>query len=175
MAVYRAIDLCSGIGGAALGYHAAGFLTFGADINPKAVAMANANGLCSTQMDLFAEDAVERLRHVYAEDAFESLRQAKGADLVHASPSCRGYSQASNATPEHKARECALTTRVAEVISELAPPVWVIENVLHARHHPTFVAAIETLQNAGYHVVTVSPTRRRSQRRGAHNRDDACS
>ena len=139
----NALELCCGIGGASLGLHEAGFSSVGVDNNYKAVGVARKNGLNAHELDLFDEDAVSKL-----------LALQPNPDLIWASPSCRGYSQASNASIEHKAVQNALTTRAAQIIQEIAPPLFIIENVLHARRNPTFAQAIAVL-NRWYHTASV--------------------
>ena len=139
----NALELCCGIGGATLGLHKAGFSSIGVDNNYKAVGVARKNGLNARELDLYDEDVVSKL-----------LALEPNTDLIWAGPSCRGYSQASNASIEHKAVQNGLTTRAAQIIQEIAPPLFIIENVLHARRNPTFATAIAVL-NRSYHTASV--------------------
>jgi hypothetical protein len=138
-----ALELCSGIGGASLGIHAAGFTSKGVDVSAKAVDVARNNGLDHHVLDLFDGEALHTLRQL-----------DQHPDLVWASPSCKGFSLCSGATPEHKAMQNSLTTRVSQLIVELAPPTFIIENVLSARKNPTFREAIDRL-NKQYHTAEV--------------------
>ena len=82
-----ALELFSGIGGMSLGLHSAGFESHGFDASERAVAMANANGLASTVVDVFDPEIVNKMRNVQPNPV-----------LIHASPPCKGYSQESAST-----------------------------------------------------------------------------
>jgi DNA (cytosine-5)-methyltransferase 1 len=106
------LDLFSGAGGAAMGYHRAGFHVTGVDIAPQP-------RYCG---DTFIQgDALEYLAahgHEY--------------DVIHASPECQGYS---HLTP-HKYRQNH-PLQIADVralLKSLAKP-YIIENVRGARKH----------------------------------------
>ena len=102
-----------------LGLHSAGFESHGFDASERAVAMANENGLASTVVDVFDPDIVETMRRVHPNPV-----------LIHASPPCRGYSQASASQPVIRSKcGTALTTRAADIIVQLKPAVAILENV----------------------------------------------
>ena len=115
------LELFSGIGGMSLGLHSAGFKTFGFDASERAVAMANANGLASTVVDIFDPEIVNKMRSIQPNPV-----------LIHASPPCKGYSQASASTGDQKQMWNSLTTRASDIIVQLKPPVAILENVLTA-------------------------------------------
>ena len=79
-----ALELCCGIGGATLALHEAGFESVGVDVDYKAVGTALKNGFDAHEMDLFDKDATSQL-----------LALQPTPDIIWASPSCRGFSQAS--------------------------------------------------------------------------------
>ena len=122
MADNFALELFSGIGGMSLGLHSAGFESHGFDASERAVAMANENGLASSVVDVFDPDIVETMRSIKPNPV-----------LIHASPPCKGYSQASASTGDQKQMWNSLTTRAADIIVQLSPAVAILENVLTAR------------------------------------------
>lgn len=73
------LDLFCGAGGAAMGYHRAGFDVVGVDIKPQK----------HYPFEFFDADAMEVLEHqAVAYYVFEDF------DAIHASPPCQGYSRA---------------------------------------------------------------------------------
>ena len=141
---YSAIELASGIGGMGLALRAAGFQSHGVDVNKKAVAVANSNGLHTTEMDLFDPDIVARLKAINP-----------SPDLIHGSFPCQGFSQASCARDLHKQMCNSVTTRGVDTTIQMRPRVVTLENVLHARNSPTWQAAITRLNQHGYHTAQV--------------------
>ena len=91
-------------------------------------------------MDIFDWDALAQIRAHQAQP-----------DIVWASSPCTGFSLASAASSAHKETHNEVTTRVAELILSLNPRVFIVENVLCARRHPTFIQAMEML---GAHYST---------------------
>ena len=141
---YTALELASGIGGMALALRAAGFQSHGADVNKKAVHVANLNGLHTTEMDLFDPEIVDRLRATNP-----------SPDLIHGPFPCQGFSQASFARDLHKQMCNSVTTRSVDVMIQMKPRVITLENVLHARNSPTWQSAIVRLNQHGYHTAQV--------------------
>ena len=125
-----ALELFSGIGGMSLGLHSAGFKTHGFDAPERAVAMANENGLASTAVDVFDPEIVEVMRRVHPSPV-----------LIHASPPCKGHSQASASTGDQKQIWNSLTTRAAGIIVQLKPAVAILENALTARTNENYTKA----------------------------------
>ena len=93
-----------------LGLHSAGFESHGFDASERAVAMANENGLASTVVDVFDPDIVETMRRVHPSPV-----------LIHASPPCCGYSQASASPQSQKQMWNSLTTRAADIVVQMKP------------------------------------------------------
>ena len=141
-----ALELFSGIGGMSLGLHSAGFESHGFDASERAVAMANENGLASTVVDVFDPEITETMRRVHPNPV-----------LVHASPPCCGYSQASASPQVQKQMWNSLTTRAGDIIAQLKPAVAILENVLTARTNDNWKRAIARLNANGYHSVSVCP------------------
>ena len=127
-----------------LGLHSAGFESHGFDASERAVAMANENGLAATVVDVFDPDIVETMRSVHPNPV-----------LIHSSSPCRGYSQASASNQSQKQMWNSLTTRAADIIVQMKPPVAILENVLTARTSDNWKRAIGRLNSNGYHSVSV--------------------
>ena len=99
------LDLFCGAGGAAMGYHRAGFDVVGVDINPQP----------NYPFEFFQGDAMAWVLDTYDPEY--------GFDAIHASPPCQAYSAASH-LPDHP----DLYEEVRELIEETGLP-YVIENV----------------------------------------------
>lgn len=108
----RLLDLFCGAGGAAVGYHRAGFDEIvGVDIKPQ-------------------------LRYPFTfvqGDALEYVREhGREFDAIHASPPCQGYSIMRN-LPWLRHKEYPLLIQpTADALNEIGKP-WVIENVMGAK------------------------------------------
>ena len=114
----RLLDLFCGAGGAAVGYHRAGFDVTGVDINPQP----------RYPFEFHQADAIHYLAEHWQE-----------FDAVHASPPCQSYStgvssKSSKWVPTLGKDEPALIGAVHERLVHLELP-WVIENVMGARKH----------------------------------------
>jgi DNA (cytosine-5)-methyltransferase 1 len=103
----RLLDLFCGAGGAAVGYHRAGFDVVGVDIAPQ-----------RNFPFLFVQG-----------DALEFLAEhGHGFDAVHASPPCQHYSGMSNCRPGLAAEYPDLIGPTRDALIATGKP-WVIENV----------------------------------------------
>lgn len=105
----RLLDLFCGAGGAAVGYHRAGFDVVGVDVRP----------MPHYPFEFIQADALEYL----ADHGHEY-------DVRHTSPPCQGYS---TITADH-ARHPRLINVVRIMLQHFTGP-YVIENVEGARHH----------------------------------------
>lgn len=104
----RLLDLFCGAGGAAMGYHRAGFEVVGVDINPQP----------RYPFEFHQADAM-----TFPLDGF---------DAIHASPPCQGESIMRN-LPWLKDREYPMLIIPTRERLEGQPAPWVIENVQNAR------------------------------------------
>lgn len=101
------LDLFCGAGGAAMGYHRAGFDVVGVDINPQP----------RYPFEFHQADALEYCAahgHVF--------------DVIHASPPCQGYSSMRH-LPWLKDRDYPLLIPVTRLAVQETGKIWVIENV----------------------------------------------
>jgi DNA (cytosine-5)-methyltransferase 1 len=103
----RLLDLFCGAGGAAMGYHRAGFEVVGVDINPQP----------HYPFEFFRGDALEVLGHVVDHDG-------GGWDAVHASPPCQAWCT----MPQHRMDHPELIGPIRDLLSVATLP-YVIENV----------------------------------------------
>lgn len=107
----RLLDLFCCEGGAAVGYHRAGFDVVGVDIEPQ-----------PNYPFLFIQaDALDVLAHP----------STLGCDAIHASPPCQSYATMSN---RHGSHEPELIDVVRGLLRDTGLP-YVIENVCGARRH----------------------------------------
>jgi len=103
------LDLFCCEGGAATGYHAAGFDVFGVDIDPQPL----------YPFKMWVGDALEFLRD----------KDLRVFDAIHASPPCQSYTTMSN---RWGSDELELIDDVRDLLEATGKP-WVIENVVGAK------------------------------------------
>lgn len=109
----RLLDLFCSEGGAAVGYHQAGFRVTGIDINRTVSRRYPYNFLFADALEYAAEHG-----HKF--------------DAIHASPPCQGYSRAAGSmTAEQLSRYPKLIPAVRELLDSLGKP-YIIENVVGA-------------------------------------------
>lgn len=110
------LDLFCGAGGAAMGYHRAGFDIIGVDINPQP----------NYPFEFWPGDALEILSNV----ADYMPRAAYGVEVavVHASPPCQRYSAMSTCCPGLADKYPDLIAPTRKLLQQTGLP-WVIENV----------------------------------------------
>lgn len=112
----RLLDLFCGEGGAAMGYHRAGFEVVGIDLSKRA--------LKYYPFESYAIDAFS----VFGKDADPNLPHARDFDFIHASPPCQTFSRAKNV---HKKFHPDLLTPLRPLLEASGVP-YVIENVVLA-------------------------------------------
>jgi len=111
----RLLDLFCGAGGAAMGYHRAGFDVVGVDIAPQP----------HYPFEFIQADVMDLLTYPY--------HYTRGLSIaaVHASPPCQRYSVATVFHPGRQAEHPDLVGPVRDLLRQTHLP-WVIENVMGA-------------------------------------------
>ena len=102
------LDLFCGAGGAAMGYHRAGFDVVGVDINPQP----------NYPFEFIQEDALKVL----------DSNDWDGIDVIHASPPCQHYTKLATGTNSNRGNHPDLINEVRELLIRADLP-YVIENV----------------------------------------------
>lgn len=102
----KLLDLFCGAGGAAMGYHQAGFEVVGVDINPQP----------RYPFEFHQADALQFLREF-----------GKDFDVIHASPPCQAYMD-TNSNGKKPSKHPRLIEPVRELLIETGKP-YIIENV----------------------------------------------
>jgi len=109
----KLLDLFCGEGGAAMGYHRAGFDVFGVDLAAPRLARYP-----------FEHDERDALEYLF--------KWGHAFDAIHASPTCTGYSRGTVAIPDRHERYDRLIATTRDVLLAVGKP-YVIENVADAR------------------------------------------
>ena len=123
----RLLDLFCGAGGAAMGYHRAGFEVVGVDIRPQP----------NYPFEFIEADALAYLEAIHPRTG---MAGAPAFDAIHASPPCQAYSQAT-AWRGSRADHPDLIAPTRQLLDATGLP-YVIENVEAARdrlHDPTMI------------------------------------
>lgn len=136
------IDLFCGCGGMSLGFQKAGFDVIAAYDNwESAISVYNANfNHKASNVDILSDEIIDKI---------EECRP----DVIIGGPPCQDFSTAGHMN-ENGGR-AKLTTRYVEIISNIKPRFFVMENVLQARKSETYQAALEILKKAGYGLSKV--------------------
>jgi DNA (cytosine-5)-methyltransferase 1 len=108
---YTVLDLCCGAGGAARGYHDAGFEVIGVDVNP----------MPRYPYEFHQCDALQFLRAITVYGIY-------GVDAIHISPPCQRWSVMSKCRPGLNEEYPDLITPARELLQQIGLP-YVIENV----------------------------------------------
>jgi len=113
----RLLDLFCGAGGAAVGYHRAGFEVVGVDIRPQP----------NYPFEFVQADALDYL-HVHEDWLGKGIPEMGDFDAIHASPPCQAYSVTASL---HGAEHPDLVGPTRQLLEETGLP-YVIENVVGA-------------------------------------------
>ena len=90
------------------------------------------------EMDLYSNEAMEHIRD-------------KHPEVIIGGPPCQDFSIAGNRSMGKRAN---LTIRYAEIIAEVRPEWFVMENVYNIERMPVLSKAIEIIKNVGYGITT---------------------
>lgn len=136
----RAVDLFCGCGGMSLGFQEAGFQILAAFDNWKpAVEIYGRN---------FMHPIIQK--NLLDEDSVDIIRKYK-PDIIIGGPPCQDFSISGKRDFEGK--RANLTRRFAEIVSEIKPDWFVMENVYNIEKSPLLSEAIALLNMAGYGIT----------------------
>ncbi len=132
----RCVDLFCGCGGMSLGFQNAGFDIVAAyDRWGAAVNIYRAN----FDHPVFEAD-------LYQDDAIGGIKDAK-PDIIIGGPPCQDFSIAG---PRLRGERANLTIRYANIIADIKPEWFVMENVYNIERMDVLPEALEIFQKAGY-------------------------
>lgn len=113
----RLLDLFSGAGGSAMGYHRAGFDVVGVDIEPQ----------LHYPFEFWEGDALNVLRDMACNG--EGITRGRRFDAIHASPPCKAFTKTGWSDHfDYRSNHDDLLTPCRELLQQTGLP-WVIENV----------------------------------------------
>ena len=136
----KIVDLFCGCGGMSLGFQKAGFEIVSAyDFWEPAVNIYKSNFSHPVfQKDLMDEDSIDIVRQ-YA------------PDMIVGGPPCQDFSISGKR--DFVGKRANLTSRFAEIVSEIKPEWYVMENVYNIEKSPVLPAAIQKLSSVGYGIT----------------------
>ena len=138
--VLTGVDLFAGCGGMTLGFEKAGIDIIAAYDNWKpAIEIYEANfNHPIIDMDLFRPDAIE------------SIKMFKPSIII-GGPPCQDFSIAG---PRNQGKRANLTIRYAQIVSDIKPEWFVMENVYNIERMPVLPKALKIFKDAGYGITT---------------------
>ena len=136
----RVIDLFSGCGGMSLGFQNAGFEIVAAYDNwQPAIDIYQRNFLHPIfKKDLSAEDVVQELK-------------SYSLDMIIGGPPCQDFSIAGKR--EFMGKRANLTLKYGQIVSEVRPQWFVMENVYNIEKSPIFEEVLAIFKSAGYGIT----------------------
>ena len=138
----KTIDLFSGCGGFSLGFQNAGFEIIGAFDNWKAA--------CETYQANFTHPFY--LTDVASDEALAIIRALK-PDVIIGGPPCQDFSICGKRNTD--GARANLTLSFAEIICDVKPAYFIMENVTGARGTDVYSLALKNMRAAGYGIETV--------------------
>lgn len=136
----KTVDLFCGCGGMSLGFQNASFEIVGSYDNWKpAVEIYKRNFSHPIfEMDLYSEEALSHIKGLNPE-------------VIIGGPPCQDFSIAGN---REMGKRANLTIRYAEIIADVKPEWFVMENVYNIERMPVLPKAIAIIKKAGYGITT---------------------
>lgn len=136
----RVIDLFSGCGGMSLGFQNAGFQIVAAYDNwQSAIDIYQRN----FQHPIFKKDLA-------TEDVVPELK-GFSPDMIIGGPPCQDFSIAGKR--EFRGKRANLTLKFGQIVSEVNPQWFVMENVYNIEKSPVFEEVLTIFQSAGYGIT----------------------
>lgn len=135
----KTVDLFCGCGGMSLGFQNANFNIVAAYDNWKPAVNIYQKNFSHPiyEMDLYTDEALEQIKNLKPE-------------VVIGGPPCQDFSIAGNRMMGERAN---LTVRFAEIISEVKPEWFVMENVYNIERMPVLPKAIDIVKKSGYGIT----------------------
>ena len=136
----RVVDLFSGCGGMSLGFQDAGFQIVAAYDNwQPAIDIYQRNFQHPIfKKDLSTEDIVPELREFHL-------------DMIIGGPPCQDFSIAGKR--EFRGKRANLTLKYGQIVSEVRPQWFVMENVYNIERSPIFEEVLTVFKSAGYGIT----------------------
>ena len=136
----RVIDLFSGCGGMSLGFQNAGFQIVAAYDNwQPAIDIYQRN----FQHPIFKKD-------LSTEDVISELK-GYSPDMIIGGPPCQDFSIAGKR--EFRGKRANLTLKFGQIVSEVRPQCFVMENVYNIEKSPIFEEVLTIFKSAGYGIT----------------------
>ena len=136
----KTVDLFCGCGGMSLGFQNVSFTIVGAYDNWKpAVEIYKKNfNHPIFEMDLYSKEALSHIRELNPE-------------VIIGGPPCQDFSIAGN---REMGKRANLTIRFAEIVANVKPEWFVMENVYNIERMPVLPKAISIIKESGYGITT---------------------
>lgn len=135
----KTVDLFCGCGGMSLGFQNVNFDIIAAYDNWKPAVNIYKKNFSHPiyEMDLYTQEALDHIKVLKPE-------------VIIGGPPCQDFSIAGNRSMGERAN---LTIRYAEIVSEIKPEWFVMENVYNIERMPVLPTAIDIIKNAGYGIT----------------------
>lgn len=136
----RTVDLFCGCGGMSLGFQNASFEIVGSYDNWQPA------------VDIYKKNFEHPIYNMdlYSEEALNHIKALK-PNVIIGGPPCQDFSIAGNRSMGKRAN---LTIRYAEIIADVKPEWFVMENVYNIERMPVLPKAIEIIRKSGYGITT---------------------